>query len=181
VESFVKTNGSSIPASAWIEGMGWNQNLWPGGQFPTAADLELSPLLKGKKISLARIDVHAEWVSQAIIDELEAMPGGLPEEVDGGLIVRDAHGRPTGVFVRVDQITTISQLQLTARLITPWTSSTRFVLPGQTRNAELSSIAWQPTVSPKVSLACTMPVHPKPTPTYISEWQTRVLYHCGST
>lgn len=82
--------------------MGWNQNLWPGGQFPTAADLESSSLLKGKKISLARIDVHAEWVSQAIIDELEAMPGALPEEVDGGLIVRDVNGRPTGVFVRVD-------------------------------------------------------------------------------
>jgi predicted amidohydrolase YtcJ len=100
VETFVKTIGSALPEGAWIEGMGWNQNLWPGGAFPTAADLESSPKLKGKKISLARIDVHAEWVSQAIIDELESRPGGLPQEVDGGLIVRDEHGKPTGVFVR---------------------------------------------------------------------------------
>lgn len=101
MEHFVKHNSSSLPEGAWIEGMGWDQNLWPGKSFPTAAVLESSPVLRGKKISLARIDVHAEWVSQAIIDELEAMPGGLPREVDGGLIVRDEKGDPTGVFVSV--------------------------------------------------------------------------------
>lgn len=105
VENFVQQNGSSLPDGAWIEGMGWDQNLWPSKAFPSADVLEASPVLRGKKISLARIDVHAEWVSQAIIDELEAQPGGLPGQVDGGLIVRGEDGRPTGVFVsRVERL-----------------------------------------------------------------------------
>lgn len=120
VESFVTTNGSTLPEGAWIEGMGWNQNLWPGKAFPTAADLESSALLKGKKISLARIDVHAEWVSQAIIDELEAQPGGLPDQVDGGLIVRDAYGKPTGIFVSAPVIC-VRVHELNGRSTMPWT------------------------------------------------------------
>lgn len=46
---------------AWIEGQGWDQTLW-GGVFPTAADLDDDPVVKGKPIVLARTDVHAYWV-----------------------------------------------------------------------------------------------------------------------
>ena len=59
------------------------------------ADLDQDPLLKGRLISLSRIDGHARWVSPAV---LRQMPE-LPESVDGGLIVRDKQGNPTGVFV----------------------------------------------------------------------------------
>jgi len=52
-------------------------------------------MLKGLPIVLSRIDVHALWVSQAVLDTM----GELPAQVDGGHIVRDAEGRPTGIFV----------------------------------------------------------------------------------
>jgi predicted amidohydrolase YtcJ len=52
-------------------------------------------MLKGLPIVLSRIDVHALWVSQAVLDAM----GALPETVDGGHIVRDADGKPTGIFV----------------------------------------------------------------------------------
>ena len=52
-------------------------------------------MLKGRLISLSRIDGHARWVSPAV---LQQMPD-LPEKVDGGLIVRDEQGNPTGIFV----------------------------------------------------------------------------------
>ncbi len=55
-------------------------------------DLASDPLLKGRLISLSRVDGHARWVSPAV---LELMPN-LPEQVEGGLIVRDAVGNPTG-------------------------------------------------------------------------------------
>ncbi|KAJ8074808.1 hypothetical protein PM082_019133 [Marasmius tenuissimus] len=70
-----------IPEDRWIEGMGWNQEKWPEARFPTAADLDADPLLKGRPIALRRVDGHATWVSSR------------------GLIVRDEEGRPTGVFV----------------------------------------------------------------------------------
>jgi predicted amidohydrolase YtcJ len=62
---------------------------------PVQADLEASPDLRGLPISLKRIDIHAEWVSQSILD----LMGELPEKVEGGEIIRDESGKPTGVFV----------------------------------------------------------------------------------
>ncbi|KAG2039352.1 amidohydrolase family-domain-containing protein [Suillus americanus] len=79
----------------WIEGMGWDQNKWPGAQYPHADDFDREPLLRGRRISLARIDVHASWVSNRVLQ----LMAPLPENVDGGLIIRDEHGKPTGIFV----------------------------------------------------------------------------------
>ncbi|KAF9054163.1 amidohydrolase family-domain-containing protein [Panaeolus papilionaceus] len=81
--------------SKWIGGMGWDQTKWESKQFPTAADLDRDPLLQGRLIALSRVDGHARWVSPAVLEHM----GELPEEVDGGLIVRDSDGKPTGVFV----------------------------------------------------------------------------------
>jgi predicted amidohydrolase YtcJ len=67
-----------------------------GLKLMNQGDLDSSPLLKGLPISLARIDIHAEWVSPAILTLL----GDLPDTIDGGEIVRDESGKPTGVFVR---------------------------------------------------------------------------------
>ncbi|KAJ3503012.1 hypothetical protein NLJ89_g8625 [Agrocybe chaxingu] len=81
--------------SRWIEGMGWDQTKWPGAGFPSAADFDSDPLLKGRLISLSRVDGHARWVSFAVLDLMK----DLPEKVDGGLVVRDKEGKPTGIFV----------------------------------------------------------------------------------
>jgi predicted amidohydrolase YtcJ len=79
----------------WILGNGWDQTNWPGGEFPTADDFDRDPLLRGRSIALFRVDEHADWVSNAILSNLT----NLPDAVDGGLIVRDDAGKPTGVFV----------------------------------------------------------------------------------
>lgn len=79
----------------WIIGMGWDQTNWPGGEFPSADDLEREPLLRGRPVLLVRVDCHVYWVSNAILSKLR----NIPDEVDGGLIVRDKAGKPTGVFV----------------------------------------------------------------------------------
>ena len=93
--------------------MGWDQNIFQRKGIPNSsksvsyadtalraelinqADLDSSPILRGLPISLARIDIHAEWVSPAILTLL----GDLPDTIDGGEIVRDESGKPTGVFV----------------------------------------------------------------------------------
>ncbi|KII83661.1 hypothetical protein PLICRDRAFT_180263 [Plicaturopsis crispa FD-325 SS-3] len=79
----------------WIEGVGWDQNRWEGKQFPTAADFDRDPLLRGRPIALARVDIHAYWVSTRVLE----LMGELPDTVEGGSIVRDAAGNPTGLFV----------------------------------------------------------------------------------
>ncbi|KAG2052126.1 hypothetical protein BDR06DRAFT_958191 [Suillus hirtellus] len=80
----------------WIEGMGWDQNKWPGAQYPHANDFDREPLLRGRRISLARIDAHASWVSNRVLQLMAPLP---KEDIDGGLIIRDKHGKPTGIFV----------------------------------------------------------------------------------
>ena len=56
------------------------------------ADLEAEPLLRGRPMAFRRVDGHALWVSQKVIDE----SGELPDEVDGGAIIRDDSGTPSG-------------------------------------------------------------------------------------
>ncbi|KAH7337232.1 amidohydrolase family-domain-containing protein [Rhizoctonia solani] len=92
IRHYIQT--TPMESGAWIEGQGWDQTLW-GGDFPTAADLDKDPLLRDKPIVLARTDVHAYWVSNEVIRRL----GPLPDKVDGGEIIRDAEGNPTGIFM----------------------------------------------------------------------------------
>lgn len=55
-------------------------------------DLSQDPLLQSRFIALKRVDAHAVWVSEAVL----ALMGPLPSTVDGGKIIRDKDGYPTG-------------------------------------------------------------------------------------
>ncbi|KAJ7125052.1 amidohydrolase family-domain-containing protein [Mycena epipterygia] len=83
--------------SRWIEGMGWDQTKWAGAEFPTAADLSSDPLLRGRPILLLRVDVHATWVSERVLELMAPLPPD--SDIEGGSIIRDASGEPTGIFV----------------------------------------------------------------------------------
>ncbi|KZT36239.1 amidohydrolase 3 [Sistotremastrum suecicum HHB10207 ss-3] len=81
--------------SIFISGMGWDQTKWPGGGvFPTADDLEEDSLLKDRPIVLRRVDGHAMWTSPKVLK----MMNPIPETVEGGEIIRDSSGKPTGKF-----------------------------------------------------------------------------------
>jgi predicted amidohydrolase YtcJ len=82
-------------ADAWVAGDGWDQNLWPGKAFPTRE--KLSAAFPDRPVLLERVDGHALLVNAkamqlAGIDRHTADP-------QGGRILRDANGDPTGVFV----------------------------------------------------------------------------------
>eukprot|EP00123_Amoebidium_parasiticum_P017976 comp24054_c1_seq1/m.43186 comp24054_c1_seq1/g.43186 ORF comp24054_c1_seq1/g.43186 comp24054_c1_seq1/m.43186 type:complete len:354 (-) comp24054_c1_seq1:1237-2298(-) len=76
----------------WLRGHGWDQNLW-GGHFPTRWDLDTA--FPDTPIYLSRIDGHAGWVNTAGLDLIPKLPDTDPE---GGVIVRDSTGQPTGIF-----------------------------------------------------------------------------------
>jgi predicted amidohydrolase YtcJ len=82
-------------AEPWIVGRGWDQNLWPGQAFPTAATLDRAA--PGRPVALERVDGHALWVSSAAL-----AAAGIDERTrdpDGGKLERDGRGRPTGVLI----------------------------------------------------------------------------------
>jgi predicted amidohydrolase YtcJ len=89
----VRAAAAGRGAGEWIEGRGWDENLWPGKQLPGRG------LLDGvaQPVALRRIDGHALWANAAAL----RLAGITRASADppGGRIVRDASGDPTGVLV----------------------------------------------------------------------------------
>ena len=56
------------------------------------ADLDSDPLVRQHRVVLEAKDGHAIWVNSKVLEDISP----LPESVDGGVIVRDASGKPTG-------------------------------------------------------------------------------------
>ena len=77
-----------------IQGRGWDQNDWENKEFPTKK--ELDKLFPDIPVVLQRIDGHAYWVNQAALDLANI---DRSTEVDGGTIVKDNKGNPTGILV----------------------------------------------------------------------------------
>jgi predicted amidohydrolase YtcJ len=83
------------PASEWLTGRGWDQNRWPGQQFPTKASLDA--VVSDRPVLLERVDGHAIWVNSRALAEAK-ITKATPDP-QGGKILRDAKGEPTGVLV----------------------------------------------------------------------------------
>lgn len=95
VAEMVRKRAFEVPSGRWVNGRGWDQNLWPGGQFPTHQILdEAAPDIP---VYLIRIDGHAVWVNAAAM-ERAGISRATPDP-SGGRIVRDSKGEPTGVLV----------------------------------------------------------------------------------
>jgi predicted amidohydrolase YtcJ len=93
------TGFAQASSDAWILGSGWDHNLWPGAAFPTHD--ALSAALPGRPVALSRVDRHAVLANSHAM----ALAGvdRSTRDPNGGRIVRDAAGDPTGVFVDAAQ------------------------------------------------------------------------------
>ncbi|HEY1043456.1 MAG TPA: amidohydrolase family protein [Telluria sp.] len=91
IAGYAKSN----PQSAWLQGRGWNQEVWKLGRFPTAA--ELDKVVSDRPAWFERVDGHAGWANSRAM-ELAGITDKTPDPV-GGKIVRDANGKATGVLV----------------------------------------------------------------------------------
>ena len=95
VERRVKERAAGTAPGSWITGRNWDQSLWPGAAFPTAAVLDRAA--PGRPVWLKRVDGHAGWASSEAIrlakvtKDTKAPPSGQ--------IIRDSAGNPTGVFI----------------------------------------------------------------------------------
>jgi predicted amidohydrolase YtcJ len=83
------------PAGQWLIGRGWDQNRWPGQQFPTRKALDAA--IGDRPVVLERIDGHAIWVNSVALRA--AGVTRATRDPAGGKIVRNAAGEPTGVLL----------------------------------------------------------------------------------
>ncbi|HBN53107.1 MAG TPA: amidohydrolase [Stenotrophomonas sp.] len=95
LKAFEKT----LAPGEWLLGAGWDQNRWDDTAFPTAADLDAA--FPERPVYLERIDGHAGWVNGAALRIAEKAGKLLSGDwqPEGGRILRDAAGKPTGVLV----------------------------------------------------------------------------------
>jgi predicted amidohydrolase YtcJ len=84
-----------IPQDHWIQGRGWNRNIWPDPVFPSAADLDAA--IPDHPVALQDKSDHALWVNSRAMElvGISASSG----DPSGGEIVRDLAGQPTGMLL----------------------------------------------------------------------------------
>ena len=83
------------PYLSWVRGRGWNQVLWAGQQFPTAAQLDKE--INDRPVWLERVDGHAGWANSKAL-ELAGIDSNSVSPL-GGEIIKDSAGEPTGVLI----------------------------------------------------------------------------------
>ena len=89
----VAERARQAPAGAWILGRGWDHTLW-GGNWPTKADLDA--VAPNNPVFLQRVDGHVSWANTLALQK-----AGVTRETrapEGGEILRDAAGEPTGIL-----------------------------------------------------------------------------------
>lgn len=92
----LQSHADSLPEGAWLQGRGWDQTRWADASFPTSADLDRA--FPERPVLLERIDGHAVWANSAAIRATGVDFSG-DWQPDGGQVIRDEQGRPTGVFI----------------------------------------------------------------------------------
>ncbi len=81
------------PEGAWIRGFGWDHNRY--GRLPTRHDLD--PVTPRNPVVLEAKDGHKVWVNSLALDA--AGIGEWAADPEGGRIVREGTGEPTGVLL----------------------------------------------------------------------------------
>lgn len=81
------------PANRWILGWGWDAERW-GGALPDRSLLDA--VVPDRPVALRRTDGHVMLVNTVAL-HLAGIDHATPDP-DGGVIVRDASGNPTGIL-----------------------------------------------------------------------------------
>lgn len=91
--SRLKAASAGLAPGAWLEGFGWDQNLW-GGAYPDR--WQLDALFPDEPVLLTRIDGHAAWANSEALRRA-GVEDGVPDP-PGGLFLR-REGRLTGILL----------------------------------------------------------------------------------
>jgi predicted amidohydrolase YtcJ len=95
----IRARAAQSKPGEWIRGRGWDQNRWPGRQFPTAVPLDAA--VPDHPVWIKRVDGHAGVANSAAM-RAAGVTASTPDP-EGGRIVRDSSGNPTGTFIDAAQ------------------------------------------------------------------------------
>jgi predicted amidohydrolase YtcJ len=151
--------------SDWVRGRGWNPHRW-GGHLPAGDALDrLGP---DRPVILQSHDMHALWVNRETLRRARIGPD--TPDPEGGQIVRDGEGQPTGVLLE-------NAGQLVARCLPPLTveETAAAILDAQ---AELHRLGITSVHSlPALHIAEPEPARVLETMRALGQLRLRVLHH----
>ncbi len=91
----VRVRAAGLAPGQWLEGVGWIEKYWPEGRFPSASDVD--KVIADRPVVLRRSDGHSILVNGVAL-ELAGIDANTPDP-EGGIIQRDASGKPTGMLI----------------------------------------------------------------------------------
>jgi predicted amidohydrolase YtcJ len=91
----VAEKAKTLPKGTWITGRGWDQNAWGDTRFPTHE--KLTAAVPDHPVLLTRVDGHAGFANAAAM-KLAGLTSAT-KDPDGGKILKDAQGAPTGILI----------------------------------------------------------------------------------
>jgi predicted amidohydrolase YtcJ len=91
--SRIKAFADTVPAGTWIEGGDWDHSLW-GGELPSRAWIDA--VTPNHPVWVNRLDGHMSLANSAALKA--AGVTRATAHIEGGEIVRDSSGEPTGVL-----------------------------------------------------------------------------------
>ncbi|MEA2491284.1 MAG: hypothetical protein QOH21_3076 [Acidobacteriota bacterium] len=95
----VRERAARAQPGEWILGRGWDQNDWPVKEFPTAAQLDAA--LPNNPVWITRVDGHAGLANTAALRAAGVLAN--VQDPEGGKVLRDPAGAPSGVFIDAAQ------------------------------------------------------------------------------
>jgi len=95
IAGLVSEEVRDVEPGDWIRGRGWDQNHWPDREFPDYTVLDR--VAPDNPVYMRRVDGHAAWVNSDAL-ERAGITRDTPDP-EGGRIIRDAGGNPTGVLI----------------------------------------------------------------------------------
>ncbi|MFC3051923.1 amidohydrolase [Kordiimonas pumila] len=81
-----------VGSGKWVEGGNWDEQLW-GGELPHKDWIDA--VTPNTPVAVARLDLHM-WFLNSLALKLAGIDRNTPDP-DGGVIIRDANGEPTGI------------------------------------------------------------------------------------
>ncbi len=91
----VKDRVERTPSGTWVQGYGFDRSLWGLEDYPMAAWLdEVSP---NHPVVMGSRDGHSVWINTNAL-QIAGIQAETPDP-DGGVIVRDERGHPTGTLL----------------------------------------------------------------------------------
>ena len=90
-----RARADTLPKGSFVQGRGWDQNLWPDKSFPSHKSL--SEAIPDHPVVLRRVDGHAVLLNKTAL-AMAGIDRATPDP-PGGRILKGPDGQPTGVLL----------------------------------------------------------------------------------